>query len=56
VVLFLGAAEEAAERVDKLVVDGTSAKIVSLVFHRRNLDPFVLPDEVLLYRVQALLP
>ena len=52
---LLGTSEKAAKRVNKLIVDSARWQVVTFVFHRGSLDPFVLCHDVLLHWVQTLL-
>lgn len=53
--LLLSRAKKASKGIYEFVVDRACRQIVSLIFHRCYLNPFVLLDDVLLDRVESLL-
>ena len=52
---LFGTSKESSKSVDVLICHRASTQVVSLVLHRRNLIPLVLPNVVLLYRAKPLL-
>lgn len=47
--------KETTEGIDAIVTNGTCTQVMSLIFHRSNLGPFVLSNAVFLNRAKALL-